>query len=212
MLLNLKVHHRPDPTKSRGSYLGLLKLGVEEQPGDARRSYYYGRELVFRKQHSAAVQELERYLALPGATWREERAAALRFIARCHEALGQHKQALAAARRAIAEWDKDREPFIALARASRLLGDWLTCRWAAAAALAITERSLSPFGDGDAWGAIPHDELALSLYRLGEYESAVQAGQEALALDPGNTRLQANLRWYDAKARFIVDGRMGTLQ
>ncbi len=44
------LHHYPDPTKSRGSYLGLLQLRAEEYPNDLYGLYYLAREYSFYKQ------------------------------------------------------------------------------------------------------------------------------------------------------------------
>ena len=191
-LPNLRVHHHPDPRKSRSPYLGLLKLGAEEDPTDARRSYYYGRKLFFAQQHEAAITELERYLALPGATWKEERAAALRHIARCHLMLGQTADAQRAAFKSVFEDGSNHESWLELAEASRLTDDWATANWAATKALAIAERHSNPV----AWGWHPHDFLALSAYFTGHHEEAVHHGEAALALNPSNERLRKNLQFY----------------
>lgn len=86
----LVLHHRAIHKPTRSNYLPLLKLGVEEAPQDARRSHYYGRELMFSGQWEAAVQELERHLSLPAShLFKEERSASLRYIAKCHQVRGQ---------------------------------------------------------------------------------------------------------------------------
>lgn len=166
----LTVHHRPDEADCRGScrasYLSLLKLGVEEDPADPRRSYYYGREFFFAGRHEEAITELERYLALPKAQWREERAAALRHIADCHTALGRASEAQRATLRGVLEWGDSREPWLALARAGHALQDWPTTHWAATKALAITQPSLTFGTEPASWGAEPHDLAALSSYYL----------------------------------------------
>ena len=46
------THHWPDRRKSRGQYLGLLRLAVRERPTDGRMMHYLGRELL----HSSKVQ------------------------------------------------------------------------------------------------------------------------------------------------------------
>lgn len=202
-LPNLVVHHRPDEKECRGAcranYVNLLKLGIDEDFADPRRSYYYGRELFFAGQHEEAIVELERYLALPKATWREERAAALRHIAECHQALGRLAEAQRAALRGVVEWTTTREPWMVVARVSHLLQDWPTCHWAATKTLAITQPSLSFGTDAASWGAEPHDLAALSSYYLGYYEAAYKQGEEALKLSPADARLQKNMEYYTAK-------------
>lgn len=49
------LHHWPDQTKSRGSYLGLLKIRCEENPNDLYSYFYYARELGFVNQWDEAL-------------------------------------------------------------------------------------------------------------------------------------------------------------
>ncbi len=64
---DMVVHHRPanQQKECRGScranYIKLLKLGVEEDPTDSRRSYYYGRELFFDGQWEKVRRAAERH-------------------------------------------------------------------------------------------------------------------------------------------------------
>ena len=44
------LHHYPDPTKSRGSYLGLLELRAKEYPDDLYGLYYLAREYDFKSE------------------------------------------------------------------------------------------------------------------------------------------------------------------
>ena len=74
------VGHFPDPTKSRGQYLGLLAQAVREDPSDDRMAHYYARELYFRGDWAASRSEFVRHLALPSATWPAERCESLRIL------------------------------------------------------------------------------------------------------------------------------------
>jgi hypothetical protein len=76
------IHHHPDPAKSRGHYLDLLKMATDEDPSDDRMSHYYGREMFLQGDWSGARVELVRHLSLPKAKWRAERAQSLRYIAK----------------------------------------------------------------------------------------------------------------------------------
>ena len=59
------LHHYPDPTKSRGSYLGLLKLRTEECPEDLYGLYYLAREYTFYNDSVNASKTLfELYVRL----------------------------------------------------------------------------------------------------------------------------------------------------
>ena len=189
-LPDLRVHQHTDPTKNRASYLGLLKLGAEEEPTNARRSYYYGRELFHQQQPQAAAAELERYLTLPGAHCKEERAAALRYIAQSELALGRATEAQRAAHRGVLEDGRHRESWLELARMSNAVEDWHTTRWAVTKALAITEQQPSSFGNSKSWGWWPHDLAAIAAYYVGYKEEALRHGEQAAALNPGDPRLR----------------------
>ena len=71
------LHHYPDPTKSRGSYLGLLKLRAEEYPDDLYGLYYLAREYSFHNEYQNALKAaLELYVRLlKGDPTKEELSA-----------------------------------------------------------------------------------------------------------------------------------------
>ena len=48
--------------------------------------------------------------------------------------------------------------------------------------LAIKDRSMSYINEPDAWGYAPYDCLAVALYYLGDYKSALSAADSALLL------------------------------
>ena len=80
---DITVNHYPDDTKSRSSYLSLLELSVKEKPDDDRNVHYLGREYMYYRKWNEAIDTLIRHLSLKTATWRDERCASMRFIARC---------------------------------------------------------------------------------------------------------------------------------
>lgn len=112
----VQLDHHPDPEKSRGQYLPLLELSVEEDPEDDRNMHYLGREYLFRGQWADCVRTLKRHLAMPKAVWRDERAASMRFLARACLALDRQSEALEWYLRAAAEAPYLREPWVELPR------------------------------------------------------------------------------------------------
>jgi hypothetical protein len=46
------------------------------------------------------------------------------------------------------------------------------------------------------WGYQPHDLAAIAAWQLGLKDIAVQQGQIAVDLEPGDARLRTNLNWY----------------
>lgn len=195
----LLVRHLPDATKSRGQYLDLLALSVREDPSCPRNAFYYARELTFYGQHEDAIKALHRYLCLPGATWADERAYAMRLLGASYAAAGKDADAVTWYRRATEEASDLREPWVDFARYAYTREDWPTCLEASTQALRITQQRPVYMTDPQAWGALPHDLAALAAYRLGQYAEAERHGRNAVALAPDDARLRANLTFYRAR-------------
>jgi glycosyltransferase involved in cell wall biosynthesis len=187
------LHHWPDKTKSRGSYLGLLELAVKEEPDDDRSTHYLGREYMFYNMNEQAIETLKRHLELPKATWAEERAASMRFISRCLINLGKLQEAVTWAHKACVEDPHDREPWVELARAAYKVNDHVTVLFACKKALAIPSRPMSYICEPFAWGYQPYDYLAIAAYNLKYYQEALAAAEQAHKLEPADQRLYNNL-------------------
>lgn len=192
----LLVRHLPDPNKSRGQYLDLLELSVKEDPHCPRNAFYYARELSFHGRWQEAIEACDRYLAMPEATWSDERAYALRVIGKCHEALGDGFKAEAAYWRAAIEAPHTREPHVALALLYHNHENWAACYASAHRALMFKEQPAVYTSDPKAWGALPHDLLAMAAWKLGFREEALAQGQVAVSFEPGDQRLKENLLWF----------------
>ena len=192
----LLVSHYPDSTKSRGQYLDLLELSIKEDPLCPRNAFYYARELTFYKKWQEAVTAINTYLALPGATWTNERCYAMRLLAKSHQALNNHSESIKWARLACAEAPNTREPWVELASIYYHRKQWHNCFSAAKTALDIADKALVYTMDPAVWGSSPHDLLAISAYNLGLYDLALEHGEIAVKLDPADQRLANNLKFY----------------
>lgn len=197
------LHHWPDMTKSRGSYLPLLELAVKEEPHDDRSCHYLGREYMYYGRYEQAIAELQRHLSLPTATWNSERAASMRFISRCLLQLNRAEEAKVWALKACAEAPVDREPLFELTKVAYRLGDFNLLFYAAEAALKTGEFGKSYISDPEAWGYLPHDFAALGAFNVGYKQRAYEQGVLAIgkAQESGEPkhvidRLQANLEHY----------------
>lgn len=202
----LLITHHPDPAKSRGQYLELLAMSVAEDPLCPRNAFYYARELTFYRQHEAAIQALQVYLANPKATWATERAAAMRLLGEAYGHLGRASDAVRWCRLACAESPADIEPWVALAAQLHNQRDWLGCYTACLNAMAITTHTKSYLCDPAARGFKVLDLAALSAYRLGRLDEALAYGERALALAPDDTRLASNLTWYQGNTQEATHG------
>lgn len=190
----LMVIHKPDNTKSRGQYLPLLEMSVQEDPNDPRNAFYYARELSFHGQWQRAITECERYLALPGATWPNERCYAYRVMSRSYAELGDWDNAIRCARLGVVEAPNTREPWCEIAKLAYRRAQWAECYGAAMSALAITDRELVYTVDPEVWGAMPHDYASIAAWNIGLQDAAIEQCKLALQFTPDDERLRNNLR------------------
>jgi hypothetical protein len=196
----LLVVHQPDPTKSRGQYLDLLRISIEEDPSCPRNAFYYARELSFHRQWREAITQAERYLALPRATWANERCYAMRVILRSYAELGENALAMQWARRATSEAPDTREPWCELAMLCYRAQRWAECFGAAITALDIKDRAKVYTVDPEVWGAQPHDLAAVAAWNLGLNDVALTYAKQALGFAPDDDRLKKNVELMSKQA------------
>jgi len=189
--IKLDIHHKADASKSRGQYLDLLKLSVEEDPLESRNAYYYARELYFYKKVEESIEEFKRYLSLPTSTWGAERAAAYRHLAELDpENAREHLL------NAVKEDPQRRENWVELAYLAYLKEDWPNVFNYCERALKVKDKPLDFLAQDRAWGPLVHDLYSLALYHKGDYKEAAQSVRKALELDPTDQRLLRNLLFF----------------
>lgn len=188
------LNHYPDTAKSRSSYLPLLELAVEESPMDARMQYYLGREYMYNGQWQRCIDTLIEYLALPTATWAEERCAAMRWIAKSCRMCGRIKESYGWYYKAIAEAPHMRDPHIEFAKMCYELNDWPMTLFLTEEAFKITEKSPTYVNMGYAWDCTPDDLCAIASYNMKLTENALEHAKKALSFAPNDQRLINNLK------------------
>ena len=186
---DLEIHHYPDNTKSRGQYLPLLELAVEEDPEDDRNTHYLAREYFFNGRLEESEKMFVRHLLLKKSTWGSERAESCRYLYK----ITKDPYWL---NKGIEEAPGRREPRVDLAKHYYETQEWWPCLQSALSALDITERPLEYLTDAQAWGALPHDLAAISAYQLRLYSESIYHGDKAVQIDPNDERLRNNLKFY----------------
>lgn len=204
-LPQIQLDHHPDPTKSRGQYLPLLELAVAEAPEDDRSRHYLGREYFYYRRWDDCIRTLRVHLNLPTATWADERAASMDYIAKSYAALGQLQQARQWHLRACGEAPWMREMWLGWAEFSYAQGSWEDVLYACRQALGITHRPLSYLSHSRCWGSLPYDLAAIAAWRLGLYPLAVEYGRQALAMEPEDPRLRENMNHYTQSLRSMTE-------
>ncbi len=190
----MQLDHHPDPSKSRGQYLPLLELSVKEAPEDDRNVHYLGREYLYKGRWDDCIRTLKRHLSMPSATWADERAASMRYIAKSYAMKGERRLARDWYLRAIAQAPHLREPYMDLASLLYEEEDWEGVLYFTRCALQIKDRPRTYICEAEAWGSLPHDLRAIAYYHTSRSGLALQEAREALKLEPDSQRLQENVR------------------
>ena len=192
-MVDIDVYHRPDPAKSRGSYLGLLEMAAKERPQDSRTIHYYGRELFYHGNYLEATRVLEQHLTDRDA-WSAERAESCRMLAESAIRLGRPEQAEQFYKKGIEICPGAREPLTNYAKWLQEQGRHQECCEYGLLALKITERQNHYLEDRRSWEEGPYDLVGTSAWWIGCWETSVEYSKAALQMAPGDTRLQDNYK------------------
>ena len=191
----LLLIHKPDNSKSRASYLGLLEADMLDNQNNGRSLFYYGRELYYYKKYTEAIEQFNHYLKID-ESFSLERNFILRTKAESLMKLKQMEEALKICRLACQEYPSIREPWVLLGDICYSLEKWRECFFAATSALDINIRNHHYTSSPAAWGWKPYDLAALSSYHLKIKVLAIEYGLKALELNPEDKRLKDNLKYY----------------
>lgn len=190
---DLEIHHYPDSSKSRGQYLPLLKLSVEEDPFDDRNAHYYARELLMYGHKEEAFKEFERHLSLPTATWDAERANSYRYMSMCVDDEALKEELLF---KAVSEYPSGREAWVMLAQFYYFKEDWHGVYFAVKKALDIVDKPLVYFNESWAWNEYPYDIGSLAAFYLNQDVQAIEWCEKALEFAPNDERIKNNLKQF----------------
>ena len=188
----ITVNHYPDNTKSRSSYLPLLELSVKENPSDDRNMHYLGREYMFYKKWNECIDTLIKHLSLPTATWKDERAASMRFIARAYKNLNRIEESRMWLDKAISEAPYLRDAYVERALLEYELGNYSLVESFCNDALQIKEHAKSYINEPFSWDHTIYDLLSISAYYQGRREESLCYVNKALEISPKEDRLLNN--------------------
>lgn len=189
---NITVNHYPDFTKSRSSYLPLLELSVKEKPDDDRNMHYLGREYMYYGRWNECIDTLIKHLNLKSATWKDERSASMRFIARSYKNLNRPLEAKMWLEKAIEETPHLRDPYMEYAILEYGYENYIDVYKYCLKALEIKEHTKSYIHEVFSWDHTVYDLLAISCFYLNKFEESKQYIDLALQLNPDDERLLKN--------------------
>lgn len=186
------VDHYPDSTKSRSNYLHLLELSVKENPDNDRNMHYLGREYMFHGKYNEAIDMLIKHLNLKSATWKDERCASMRFIARCYKYLKRYDEAKMWLDKAINEAPYLRDPYVERAMLEYELNNFEDVKKYCLLALEIKNHTKTYINEPFSWNYTIYDLLSISEFYLGNIESSLKWINKATKMEPNNERLINN--------------------
>ncbi len=199
LIPEITISHYPDKEKSRASYLPLLELSVQEEPEDDRNTHYLGREYMYYSRWDEAISTLKKHLKLKTATWKDERAASLRFIARCYKNLSNYDNALEYYTLAIKEAPYLRDAYVEKALLEFDLKHYLETENLCLKALQITTHEKTYINEPFSWNTTLYELLAITCYNLEKYNYALYFNTLALSKEPSNERIINNQKIYKEK-------------
>ena len=186
------VNHYPDSKKSRSSYLPLLELAVKEDPRNDRNMHYLGREYMYYGKYEEAISTLERHLSLESATWKDERCASMRFIARCYMKLNRPREAIMWSNLAIKESPYLRDAYMEKALITYELKKFKETEKLCREALKIKKHPKTYINEVFTTDLNIYDILSVVCFYNGKYQSSLRYVKMALELDKDNERLLSN--------------------
>ena len=186
------LNHYPDASKSRGSYLGLLELSVKEYPESDRNRHYLGREYMFYGKWNEAIDTLISHLKMENATWKDERAASMRFIARCYKKLNRIDEARMWLLKAIDEAPHLRDALIEMALLEYDEGNFKEVDNYCNKALKIDINERTYINEPFTFNETVYDLLSISNFKLGNYKKALEYVNEAIKINNKNERINNN--------------------
>jgi tetratricopeptide (TPR) repeat protein len=188
----ITLNHYPDQNKSRNSYLKLLELSVKEDPEDDRNMHYLGREYMYYQKWNKCIDTLIKHLKLKKSTWKDERSASMRFIARSYINLRRYEEAKIWLNKAIEEAPYLRDPYVEMALLEYYNNNYKEVIKYCNLALKIKERKKTYINEIFSWDETIYDLLSISYFYNKNIEESLKNIELALKINPENKRIINN--------------------
>ncbi len=189
----ITVNHYPDANKPRSSYLPLLELAVKEDPTNDRNMHYLGREYMYYKRYNECIDTLIKHLGLKTATWKDERSASMRFIARSYKNMNRYNEAKMWLKMAIKETPYLRDPYVELAILEYKKNNWNEVIKNCNDALKIKNHEKTYINEPFSWDSTIYDILSIAYFNIGNYNKALENVNTAIQMNPCDRLLNNKL-------------------
>lgn len=186
------LNHYPDKNKSRSSYLSLLELSVKESPEDDRNMHYLGREYMYYNKWNECIDTLIKHLKLPKATWKDERCASMRFIARSYKNLNRIEESRMWYDKAIKEAPYLRDAYVEKGILEYELNNYKESTKYLEESLTISNNNKSYINEYFTKDNYIYDLLSICMFYLGNIDKSLYYIDKAIELDNSNEKLLNN--------------------
>ena len=189
------LHHYPDQTKPRSTYLPLLELRAKENPDDWYGLIYLAHEYFYRQLYQKSIDLLHKILDNYSEHYSIlEQASCYLFAGDSYVMLKDYDNAIKHYKLAIETEPTYREPYINLAKTYRDLKRFDESKEILETAVKKTFRHYTWLERDVSWTYELADELCLAKWNSGEKVSATLWAVKAWSYEPENERLTNNLK------------------
>ena len=154
--------------------------------------HYLGREYMYYQKWNECIDTLIKHLNLKSATWKDERCASMRFIARSYINLNRYDEAKMWLDKAMKEAPYLRDPFMERAFLEYRLNNWNEVVKYCNKALDIKTHTKTYINESFSWDYSPYDLLSVAYFNKQQYDLSLFYVNKALDMDKDNERLKEN--------------------
>lgn len=200
----IHLHHYPDRTKSRASYLPLLELRAKENPEDHYGLIYLAHEYYYRGKYTRSIETLNDILENHSDRYNSlEKASCYLFMGDSYMAIADrekitpkenYQKAIESYLKAINIEPTYREPYLNLAKAYLAIKDYKLAEFMLKRGIDRSYRHFTWLERDTSWTYEPWDLLCLATYYGGHKKDSITYAAKALSFEPNNKRLQDNLK------------------
>ena len=202
---DIHLHHYPDQTKSRSSYLPLLELRAQENPEDYYGLIYLAHEYYYRGMYEKSINLLKRIISDYKDNYNTlELASCYLFMGDSYKSLADisednskknayRQNAINSYQIAIDIDPTYREPYLDLAKVLLDKEDYSLAEYYVKRGLKRSFRHFTWLERDTSWSYEPYDLLCIAAFYGGNKIEAVSYAVKALSFDKENERLISNL-------------------
>ena len=193
---SIKLHHWPDRTKSRKSYLPLLEMREAQYPDDLYGLIYLAHEYTYQGMYEKSIEKLDKVVkcyADKGIYNNLEIASCYLFKGDAYSTLNNLDQAIVSYLKGIELQPSYRELYLNLAKVYLKKNDYQLAIHYIKKGIENSYRHYTWLERDTSWCEEPYDLLSLAYYYNGEKIKSLACALKALDLNPIDKRLIDNV-------------------